>query len=374
MNEATEQQKANLARIRDNQRRSRARRKEYLQELEGKYRSCEAVGAEASAEIQAAARKVLDENKRLRRLLRQQGLTDLDIDGPDYDENASSPTAAEMLGVMLVTRKPCRPSAGGDKTPCKGESSDTESRRQSCASTPAAPPQQQPLPQPIALAPAPPPLAIAPSPQSQSSPPQHQHQRQQQSMPQQAQHQPAPQHPQQPQQPIHYQSHAIQQQHAQQQQPHQQFYMTPPTQSTATPSHVTNAQPPTNTYIHDYPIYAPQPYGFTMPSSQLLDWDMTAMSTIPHQQQPYTSPPDQAYASPISAYSTNNLQSYPANNSQPTNTSSCFVAADAIRSMHAGAGPEVETALGCRDGVNDCRVDNKVVFDVMDHYASHPGM
>ncbi|KAF1817137.1 hypothetical protein P152DRAFT_382253, partial [Eremomyces bilateralis CBS 781.70] len=63
------------ARIRDNQRRSRARRKEYLQELEEKYRHCEQMGVEASAEIQAAARKVLDENKKLRAILQQRGLS-----------------------------------------------------------------------------------------------------------------------------------------------------------------------------------------------------------------------------------------------------------------------------------------------------------
>ncbi|KAF2083285.1 hypothetical protein K490DRAFT_18352, partial [Saccharata proteae CBS 121410] len=63
------------ARIRDNQRRSRARRKEYLQELETKYRNCEQKGVEASAEIQAAAKRVLEENRRLRALLRQQGLS-----------------------------------------------------------------------------------------------------------------------------------------------------------------------------------------------------------------------------------------------------------------------------------------------------------
>ncbi|KAF2838760.1 hypothetical protein M501DRAFT_907401, partial [Patellaria atrata CBS 101060] len=65
--------KDHLARIRDNQRRSRARRKEYLQELEWKYRNCEQLGVEASAEIQLAARRVLEENKRLRALLKQKG-------------------------------------------------------------------------------------------------------------------------------------------------------------------------------------------------------------------------------------------------------------------------------------------------------------
>ncbi|CAF9943205.1 MAG: hypothetical protein ALECFALPRED_010837 [Alectoria fallacina] len=54
------------ARIRENQRRSRARRKEYLQELEQKLRKCEQAGVEASVDIQLAARKVAEENKRLR--------------------------------------------------------------------------------------------------------------------------------------------------------------------------------------------------------------------------------------------------------------------------------------------------------------------
>ncbi|UPX19090.1 uncharacterized protein EKO05_0009364 [Ascochyta rabiei] len=69
----------NLARIRDNQRRSRARRKEYLQELEARLRNCDQAGIEASAEIQNAARKVLDENKKLRSLLSKHGVSDADI-------------------------------------------------------------------------------------------------------------------------------------------------------------------------------------------------------------------------------------------------------------------------------------------------------
>ena len=54
------------ARVRDNQRRSRARRKEYLQELEAKLRRYEAVGVQASVDIQTAARAVSAENARLR--------------------------------------------------------------------------------------------------------------------------------------------------------------------------------------------------------------------------------------------------------------------------------------------------------------------
>lgn len=54
------------ARIRENQRRSRARRKEYLQELEQKLRKCEQAGVKASVDIQLAARAVAEENERLR--------------------------------------------------------------------------------------------------------------------------------------------------------------------------------------------------------------------------------------------------------------------------------------------------------------------
>lgn len=64
------------ARIRENQRRSRARRKEYLQELEQKLRKCEQAGVNASVDIQLAARGVAEENKRLREengMLREEG-------------------------------------------------------------------------------------------------------------------------------------------------------------------------------------------------------------------------------------------------------------------------------------------------------------
>ncbi|RSL52206.1 hypothetical protein BHE90_016868 [Fusarium euwallaceae] len=70
------QQKANLARIRDNQRRSRARRREYLRELEQRIRVYELQGVEASSEVQQAARRVAEENRQLRGLLNRHGITD----------------------------------------------------------------------------------------------------------------------------------------------------------------------------------------------------------------------------------------------------------------------------------------------------------
>jgi hypothetical protein len=117
---------ANLARIRDNQRRSRARRKEYLMELEQKYRSCEQVGVEASAEIQAAARRVLqenkailEENKRLRQLLKQKGVEDAEIDSFSMarPENPQFPSPESVaLETMIGQRKPCGSCSGKSVT------------------------------------------------------------------------------------------------------------------------------------------------------------------------------------------------------------------------------------------------------------------
>ena len=56
----------NPTRVRENQRRSRARRKEYLEELEARLRSYESLGVQASIDIQLSARAVLAENARLR--------------------------------------------------------------------------------------------------------------------------------------------------------------------------------------------------------------------------------------------------------------------------------------------------------------------
>ncbi|KAK4574882.1 hypothetical protein LTR86_001724 [Recurvomyces mirabilis] len=156
---------ANLARIRDNQRRSRARRKEYLTELEEKYRTCEKVGAEASAEIQAAARKVLEENRaileenhRLRLLLKQSGLSEADIDGWTSDrlETTQHPSAESVeLQSMMGTRKPCGPGCSPtNRTVEKKTTTEQKSAgAQSLAPTshsllpvqPAIPPYQSPL-------------------------------------------------------------------------------------------------------------------------------------------------------------------------------------------------------------------------------------
>ncbi|KAI5917777.1 hypothetical protein F4810DRAFT_726716 [Camillea tinctor] len=73
--------KANLTRIRDNQRRSRARRKAYVQELENRLKSFENQGIEVTCAMQKAAQKVDRENILLRTLLHQQGFNDEKING-----------------------------------------------------------------------------------------------------------------------------------------------------------------------------------------------------------------------------------------------------------------------------------------------------
>ncbi|KAH7411085.1 hypothetical protein BKA64DRAFT_373065 [Cadophora sp. MPI-SDFR-AT-0126] len=132
---STSSEKANLARIRDNQRRSRARRKEYLQELESRLRQCELQGVEASSEIQTAARRVAEENKKLRALLAQQGVRDESIEA--YLQTASTPDtvmrgqcgshseAVQVLEQLLSTRKAC--CTDGNEPLGGGQSCDRES-------------------------------------------------------------------------------------------------------------------------------------------------------------------------------------------------------------------------------------------------------
>ncbi|KAF2728300.1 hypothetical protein EJ04DRAFT_528751 [Polyplosphaeria fusca] len=123
MNESKASKAQNLARIRDNQRRSRARRKEYLQELEAKLRGCEQMGVEASAEIQSAARKVLEENRKLRALLRDRGVTEAEITAVTGSNQRSldNVSAAPSLNSMLERRITCNrvpyPSSSSSPSP-----------------------------------------------------------------------------------------------------------------------------------------------------------------------------------------------------------------------------------------------------------------
>lgn len=67
-----------------------------MQELEAKLRSHEQMGIGASTEIQSAARKVLEENKRLRAMLRTRGVPDREI-AAALEEASAVPTLMSML-------------------------------------------------------------------------------------------------------------------------------------------------------------------------------------------------------------------------------------------------------------------------------------
>ncbi|PKS09247.1 hypothetical protein jhhlp_003861 [Lomentospora prolificans] len=109
---------ANLERIRNNQRRSRARKKEYVQELEGRLRKVELQGVNAASEIQVAARRVASENKKLRALLHQNGVTEDAIetylytaatpplDGSPTGRQAGFGHSVNSLEQLLVPRRP----------------------------------------------------------------------------------------------------------------------------------------------------------------------------------------------------------------------------------------------------------------------------
>lgn len=74
------QDDSRAARLRENKRRSRARQKEYVQSLEKRDRETRQRQVTAAIEVQIAARKVSEENRRLRALLRKVGVPDEVVD------------------------------------------------------------------------------------------------------------------------------------------------------------------------------------------------------------------------------------------------------------------------------------------------------
>ncbi|KAB2570208.1 hypothetical protein BFW01_g6039 [Lasiodiplodia theobromae] len=276
---AEPQTKDNLARIRDNQRRSRARKKEYLQELESKYRACEQMGVQASAEIQAAAKRVLDENRRLRALLQKMGVSDSEIDS----FNDPNPNPADTLDAMLRNRRPCNP---GSQSAC-GSSRSGASSKSPASQAPTSTPLSTTSLEPPAL---PPPAQ--PSPRSHSS------------------------------------ATSI-----------SSTFSTPPTAESPMvpiaplPSFPTNTPPdPSSAYGPSYNAY------YAIPN--LGNWTWPTLNDMPDTP----------------------TQHIP-------NSSSCLQAADIIRGMRSDVGPELEQEMGCNAEGQDCKVDNNVIFDLVDKYS-----
>ncbi|KAF8533595.1 hypothetical protein BDD12DRAFT_810035 [Trichophaea hybrida] len=102
---------SNALRLRENQRRSRLRKKEYLASLETRFRDCQRAGIEASVEVQTAAKRVVRENIRLRELLRAKGVPDTEVDvwvrdtASDHDRNAT--VAPVDAAIKALARRPC---------------------------------------------------------------------------------------------------------------------------------------------------------------------------------------------------------------------------------------------------------------------------
>ncbi|TKW55179.1 hypothetical protein CTA1_11979 [Colletotrichum tanaceti] len=89
---------ANAIRIRDNQRRSRARHKEFVDELQRKVQEYEKRGIEASLQMQKAARDVAIENSRLRALLASRGVTNDQVDAylRSFDDDPKGASSAAV--------------------------------------------------------------------------------------------------------------------------------------------------------------------------------------------------------------------------------------------------------------------------------------
>jgi hypothetical protein len=75
-----ENETSSSARIRDNQRRSRNRRKELIDDLQKRVQTYEQNGVTATQDMQRAARKVAQENLRLRSLLAHHGISQEAVD------------------------------------------------------------------------------------------------------------------------------------------------------------------------------------------------------------------------------------------------------------------------------------------------------
>ncbi|KAH8653098.1 hypothetical protein BGZ60DRAFT_178364 [Tricladium varicosporioides] len=75
----TDPLEAERTRLRRNQRNSRARKQAYVQDLERRWQECVELGAQATTRMQQEARKVQEENRLLRVVLREQGFNDITL-------------------------------------------------------------------------------------------------------------------------------------------------------------------------------------------------------------------------------------------------------------------------------------------------------
>ncbi|KAL8720920.1 MAG: hypothetical protein Q9181_007818, partial [Wetmoreana brouardii] len=129
-------------RIRESQRRARARRKELIDDLKSRIRDYEAQGVMATAQVQEAARKVLLENRRLRALLVEKGVPTAEIKaslhGYEYDASSTVPLATPESADIIDTQ--CQAALSVDiQQPVEMHASDTTNQLVSAGSPPTMP-------------------------------------------------------------------------------------------------------------------------------------------------------------------------------------------------------------------------------------------
>ncbi|KAK6535851.1 hypothetical protein TWF281_000101 [Arthrobotrys megalospora] len=118
------------ARIRDNQRRSRANKKEYIASLEQKLAEYNAQGVQATIEMQTAARAVALENERLRMLLNEVGVSPERV--TSYLQSFGVPSEPQSQKPEIAKQPLCGKNSGITKTcgggTCAGSRSPTGER------------------------------------------------------------------------------------------------------------------------------------------------------------------------------------------------------------------------------------------------------
>jgi len=316
------QEKANLARIRDNQRRSRARRKEYLQELEARLRQCELHGIEASAEIQMAARRVADENKKLRALLAQHGIRDDAIeaylqssatgDASVNGQFGSSSPSVQVLQQLLQTRK----TIGVDGNIAVTVNPMPRSRESSLASASTVQSMWEPI------------HASNTNGRARSGP----------------------------------------LQHASRAATSHQF-MTPSSTTRSTTSSISHDSSHSVQHHQRLAPVAisrnPSPASNMANHPQMFDLDPQLSQSNPPSYNTHQSAPQQHWQS-HNAPQRSSIYT-PTTTTSP-NLNSCVFAADMITAMSGRDPNDVSAELGCMPGM-DCEVDNHLIFNVMDQYT-----
>lgn len=129
-------------RIRDNQRRARARQKELIDDLKSRTRDYETQGVVATAQVQEAARKVLLENRRLRALLMTKGVSTAEIEASVHGYGHEASFAAALPTTEPVDMIDTQSQAALSvqiQQPLKMCASDTTNQLVSTASPPAVP-------------------------------------------------------------------------------------------------------------------------------------------------------------------------------------------------------------------------------------------